>query len=224
MPAVNTDPGIVSDLLDVAFEHRIALIANALGPPPPYLVERGKEAGVTVAALVGKRTTPSDRSPPASTSSSRRAPRPAATRRDRHDGAGARDRRRRRPTSPCSPRAASHPGGRWRPRWRSAPQASGCGSVWLSSEEDTRAASSSRSSWRRRAPTRSVRPLAPASRRASSAARGTTRGSEPERPSPLPMPLLGLLVEPLGADRGGGGGRAAGARELRGTTSARASG
>jgi hypothetical protein len=52
---VNTDPGIVSELLDVAFEHRIALIASALGTPPPYLVERGKEAGVTVAALVGKR-------------------------------------------------------------------------------------------------------------------------------------------------------------------------
>ena len=55
VPAVNTDPGIVSELLDVAFEHRIALIASALGTPPPYLVERGKEAGVTVAALVGKR-------------------------------------------------------------------------------------------------------------------------------------------------------------------------
>jgi len=53
--AVNTDPGIVSELLDVAFEHRIALIASALGTQPPYLVERGKEAGVTVAALVGKR-------------------------------------------------------------------------------------------------------------------------------------------------------------------------
>ncbi len=56
VPAVNTDPGIVSQLLDVAFSHRISLIASALGTPPPYLVERGKRSGVTVAALVGKRT------------------------------------------------------------------------------------------------------------------------------------------------------------------------
>ena len=48
VPAVNTDPGIVSELLDVAFSHRISLIASALGTPPPYLVERAKEAGVVV--------------------------------------------------------------------------------------------------------------------------------------------------------------------------------
>ncbi|MEU8821965.1 nitronate monooxygenase family protein [Actinoplanes sp. NPDC048796] len=41
-------------LLDVAFEHPIALIANALGTPPPSLVARAKEAGVVVASLVGK--------------------------------------------------------------------------------------------------------------------------------------------------------------------------
>lgn len=40
-------------LLDVAFQHRISLIANALGTPPPDLVARGKAAGVVVAALVG---------------------------------------------------------------------------------------------------------------------------------------------------------------------------
>jgi NAD(P)H-dependent flavin oxidoreductase YrpB (nitropropane dioxygenase family) len=54
--AVNTNPSIVSELLDVAFSHRISLIASALGTPPAYLVERAKEAGVTVAALVGKRS------------------------------------------------------------------------------------------------------------------------------------------------------------------------
>ncbi|MFF5084555.1 NAD(P)H-dependent flavin oxidoreductase [Actinoplanes sp. NPDC000266] len=41
-------------LLDVAFKHPIALIANALGTPPPSLVSRAKEAGVVVASLVGK--------------------------------------------------------------------------------------------------------------------------------------------------------------------------
>ena len=40
-------------LLDVAFAHRIALIASALGAPPPALIERAHAAGVTVAALAG---------------------------------------------------------------------------------------------------------------------------------------------------------------------------
>ena len=41
------------DLLDVALSHPIALIANALGTPPPNMLERAKQAGVPVAALVG---------------------------------------------------------------------------------------------------------------------------------------------------------------------------
>jgi NAD(P)H-dependent flavin oxidoreductase YrpB (nitropropane dioxygenase family) len=40
--------------LDAAFSHRISLIANALGTPPPDLVTRAKAAGVVVAALVGQ--------------------------------------------------------------------------------------------------------------------------------------------------------------------------
>jgi NAD(P)H-dependent flavin oxidoreductase YrpB (nitropropane dioxygenase family) len=40
-------------LLDVAFNHPIALVANALGPAPPAMIERAKAAGVLVAALVG---------------------------------------------------------------------------------------------------------------------------------------------------------------------------
>jgi NAD(P)H-dependent flavin oxidoreductase YrpB (nitropropane dioxygenase family) len=43
------------DLLDVAFSHPIKLIANALGVPPAVMLERGKAAGVPVAALVGAR-------------------------------------------------------------------------------------------------------------------------------------------------------------------------
>lgn len=41
------------DLLDVALSHPVRLIANALGTPPPYMLERAKRAGVPVAALVG---------------------------------------------------------------------------------------------------------------------------------------------------------------------------
>ena len=40
-------------LIDVALKHPIGLIASALGPPPPEMVARAREAGVPVAALVG---------------------------------------------------------------------------------------------------------------------------------------------------------------------------
>ncbi|MGD9865684.1 MAG: NAD(P)H-dependent flavin oxidoreductase [Pseudodonghicola sp.] len=42
-------------MLDVAFAHPIALIANALGTPPPVMMQRARDAGVPVAALVGTR-------------------------------------------------------------------------------------------------------------------------------------------------------------------------
>ena len=40
-------------LLDVAFSHPIKLIANALGVPPKWMLDMGKEKGVKVAALLG---------------------------------------------------------------------------------------------------------------------------------------------------------------------------
>jgi NAD(P)H-dependent flavin oxidoreductase YrpB (nitropropane dioxygenase family) len=40
-------------LLDVAFAHRIRLVASALGAPPPALIERAHGADVVVAALAG---------------------------------------------------------------------------------------------------------------------------------------------------------------------------
>jgi len=52
--AASLNPDGAAALLDVAFSHRISLIANALGTPPPGLVARGKAAGVVVAALVGQ--------------------------------------------------------------------------------------------------------------------------------------------------------------------------
>jgi NAD(P)H-dependent flavin oxidoreductase YrpB (nitropropane dioxygenase family) len=63
LPAGETAPtGLLSwshkgaaELMDVAFEHDIALIANALGPAPPEMVSRAHELGVPVAGLVGNR-------------------------------------------------------------------------------------------------------------------------------------------------------------------------
>ncbi len=42
-------------LLDVSFRHPIKLIANALGVPPQFMIDRAKAEGVPVAALVGAR-------------------------------------------------------------------------------------------------------------------------------------------------------------------------
>jgi len=41
------------ELLDAAMSHPIKLIANALGVPPDYMIDAGKERGIPVAALVG---------------------------------------------------------------------------------------------------------------------------------------------------------------------------
>jgi NAD(P)H-dependent flavin oxidoreductase YrpB (nitropropane dioxygenase family) len=49
-----TDAGAAA-LLEVAFRHPIGLIANALGVPPPLMLELGKRHNVPVAALVGTR-------------------------------------------------------------------------------------------------------------------------------------------------------------------------
>jgi NAD(P)H-dependent flavin oxidoreductase YrpB (nitropropane dioxygenase family) len=40
-------------VLDVAFSHPIGMIVNALGPPPPAMMERARHFGVTVGALAG---------------------------------------------------------------------------------------------------------------------------------------------------------------------------
>jgi NAD(P)H-dependent flavin oxidoreductase YrpB (nitropropane dioxygenase family) len=41
------------DVIELAFNHRISLIASALGPPPSWMIEQGKANGVKVAALAG---------------------------------------------------------------------------------------------------------------------------------------------------------------------------
>jgi NAD(P)H-dependent flavin oxidoreductase YrpB (nitropropane dioxygenase family) len=40
-------------LLEVALDHPIKLMANALGVPPAYMIDAGRERGIPVAALVG---------------------------------------------------------------------------------------------------------------------------------------------------------------------------
>jgi len=45
--------GRAANILDVVFAHPIKLVANALGVPPKYMLELGKQNNVPVAALVG---------------------------------------------------------------------------------------------------------------------------------------------------------------------------
>ena len=45
--------GRAANILDVVFAHPIKLVANALGVPPKYMLELGKQHNVPVAALVG---------------------------------------------------------------------------------------------------------------------------------------------------------------------------
>jgi len=56
---VRTVPGALAAhgvaLIEAALEHRVGLVASALGPPPPEMVTRAHDRGVPVAALVGKR-------------------------------------------------------------------------------------------------------------------------------------------------------------------------
>ncbi len=43
-----------SDQLEIVFAHRPNLVANALGPPPAFMIDRTKEHGRVVAALAGR--------------------------------------------------------------------------------------------------------------------------------------------------------------------------
>jgi len=53
MEGLRISPTGYGPLLDIAFAHRIGLVASALGAPPPELIERARRAGVRVAALAG---------------------------------------------------------------------------------------------------------------------------------------------------------------------------
>ena len=188
------NPGGAEALLDVAFGHRISLVASALGTPPPGLVARGQAAGVVVAALVGQ---------------ARHARRQIeagvdlliaqGTEAGGHTGTIA--------TMVLTPEIVDISGGR--PVLAAGGIASGrqmaaalalgaagvwCGSVWLSSAEDVanqaikdkflRAASSDTL----RSPTRTGKPA----RQLRSA--WHDEWDRPDAPAPLPMPLQPMLV------------------------------
>src|SRR5258706_5862395 len=46
-------PDTAMELLRVAFRHPVKLVANALGVPPPEMIQMGRDHGVPVAALAG---------------------------------------------------------------------------------------------------------------------------------------------------------------------------
>ncbi|MBB4932964.1 NAD(P)H-dependent flavin oxidoreductase YrpB (nitropropane dioxygenase family) [Lipingzhangella halophila] len=50
---MNISDRIGERLLDVVFRHPVKLVANALGVPPRYMIDRARAEGVSVAALVG---------------------------------------------------------------------------------------------------------------------------------------------------------------------------
>jgi NAD(P)H-dependent flavin oxidoreductase YrpB (nitropropane dioxygenase family) len=54
--ALAISPKGYEPLLDIAFAHNIRLVASALGPPPPALIERAHGSDVKVVALAGTRT------------------------------------------------------------------------------------------------------------------------------------------------------------------------
>src|ERR1700722_6827271 len=192
--AASLNPDGAAPLLDVAFRHPIRLIANALGPPPPGLVDPARKQGGPVSALVGQ-------------------PRHAVkqieagvdvliaqgTEAGGHTGTIA--------TMVLTPEIVDIAGGR--PVLAAGGIASGrqmaaalalgaagvwCGSVWLSSEEDVAnqamkakflAAASSdtlRSPTRTGKPARQLRPA------------WHDEWERPDSPAPLPMPLQPMLV------------------------------
>jgi NAD(P)H-dependent flavin oxidoreductase YrpB (nitropropane dioxygenase family) len=51
--SISVSPQAAGNLLDVAFGHPIRLVASALGPPTPELVDRAQRSDIVVAALVG---------------------------------------------------------------------------------------------------------------------------------------------------------------------------
>ncbi len=48
--------GAAAEMMDIAFSHPIRLIVNALGAPPPDMVERAHSQGILVGALAGKKS------------------------------------------------------------------------------------------------------------------------------------------------------------------------
>ncbi|MBI1814615.1 MAG: nitronate monooxygenase [Deltaproteobacteria bacterium] len=54
MAGLRIDPKSMGPLIEVAFDHKVALIASALGTPPRWLVDKAHARGIPVAALAGR--------------------------------------------------------------------------------------------------------------------------------------------------------------------------
>jgi NAD(P)H-dependent flavin oxidoreductase YrpB (nitropropane dioxygenase family) len=54
MAGLRIDPKSMGPLIDVAFAHKVALIASALGTPPRWLVDKAHAHSIPVAALAGR--------------------------------------------------------------------------------------------------------------------------------------------------------------------------
>ena len=54
MGGLRIDPKGMGPLIEVAFAHKVGLIASALGTPPQWLVEQAHAKGIPVAALAGR--------------------------------------------------------------------------------------------------------------------------------------------------------------------------
>lgn len=54
MAGLRIDPKSMEPLIEVAFAHKVALIASALGTPPRWLVDKAHANGIPVAALAGR--------------------------------------------------------------------------------------------------------------------------------------------------------------------------
>lgn len=54
MAGLRIDPKSMGPLIEVAFAHKVALIASALGTPPRWLVDQAHANGIPVAALAGR--------------------------------------------------------------------------------------------------------------------------------------------------------------------------
>ncbi len=54
MAGLRIDPKSMGPLIEVAFDHKVALIASALGTPPRWLVDKAHDKNIPVAALAGR--------------------------------------------------------------------------------------------------------------------------------------------------------------------------
>src|SRR6202012_3305826 len=193
---LNISPKGYEPLLEVVFAHRIRLIASALGPPPPDLVERAHDQDVLVAALAG---------------TTRHAQRHAAagvdlivaqgTEAGGHTGEVATMVLVPEVVDAVSPTPVLAAGGIARGRQVAAALALGaegvwCGSVWLTTEEaETHPGGKEKflgasSGDTRRPRARTGKPGRPP----KSAGPEAWEGSAP--PTPLPLPTQGRISEP----------------------------